>query len=482
MTTTRDPLNSDRSLTTFAMSMALPAATTMGNAANGPPLTCTSAVALSPGVTTLAVIPVPRSSLARLRALPDETRVYFGHEYTETNLRFALTLEPGNEALRGKYEWVLQRNREHQPTTPTTIASEKQTNPFFRSHSSELRETLRRQFPDLAFSPYVTSAVLSRSGDQMEGGYLFGVDFAQEAKVNRILAEGLKHRVPGEFEVMIGKTLKEQFMLAEGDKLTYIFTQMEPGGLALTPKIKRFENVTTFDSGLSAYDKGFSYTTLSSLQKVLGVPENLYDGIHVHSENPEADIIRIAAALPETVAVRGWWEDNGNFFAALEMEKTALFIVLMLIILIAAINIISSLLMTVMNRRSEIALLISLGASKQEVKKVFLILGIVIGALGILTGTILGFLGMWILGTFEIISLPADVYPTSTLPLDLSVIDFFSIIVGAFVIAAIFTPPDVVSQFMLAMPLWLLYELGLFLARFVNVPKKDEEAEEATAK
>ncbi len=116
------------------------------------------------------------------------------------------------------------------------------------------------------------------------------------------------------------------------------------------------------------------------------------------------------------------------------MEKTALFIVLMLIILIAAINIISSLLMTVMNRRSEIALLISLGASKQEVKKVFLILGIVIGALGILTGTILGFLGMWILGTFEIISLPADVYPTSTLPLDLSVIDFFSIIVGAFVI------------------------------------------------
>jgi putative ABC transport system permease protein len=312
---------------------------------------------------------------------------------------------------------------------PLTIQSK-----FFGSVDAQLVDNLRTQFPDLAFSPYVTSAVLSRSGDQMEGGYLFGVDFAQEAKVNRILAEGLKHRVPGEFEVMIGKTLKEQFMLAEGDKLTYIFTQMEPGGLALTPKIKRFENVTTFDSGLSAYDKGFSYTTLSSLQKVLGVPENLYDGIHVHSENPEADIIRIAAALPETVAVRGWWEDNGNFFAALEMEKTALFIVLMLIILIAAINIISSLLMTVMNRRSEIALLISLGASKQEVKKVFLILGIVIGALGILTGTILGFLGMWILGTFEIISLPADVYPTSTLPLDLSVIDFFSIIVGAFVI------------------------------------------------
>jgi len=305
---------------------------------------------------------------------------------------------------------------------------------FFGTVDTALVEKLRVEFPDLVFSPYVTSAVLSRSGDQMEGGYLFGVDFTQEAKVNRILAEGLKGRVPSGFEVMIGKTLKEQFLISEGDKLTYIFTQMEPGGLALTPKIKRFDVVTTFDSGLSAYDKGFSYTTIASLQKILGIPENLYDGIHIHSANPEADIHRLAAVLPDTVSIRGWWEDNGNFFAALEMEKMALFIVLMLIILIAAINIISSLLMTVMNRRSEIALLISLGASKQEVKRVFLILGIVIGALGILTGTILGFLGMWILGTFEIISLPADVYPTSTLPLDLSVIDFFSIIIGAFVI------------------------------------------------
>lgn len=305
---------------------------------------------------------------------------------------------------------------------------------FYGTVDTALVEKLRLQFPDLAFSPYITSAVLARSGDQMEGGYLFGVDFAQEAKVNAVLAEGLQHGIPEGFEVMIGKTLKEQFMLQEGEKLTYIFTQMEPGGLALSPKIKRFIPVTTFNSGLSAYDKGFSYTSIDAMQKILGIPENLYDGIHVHSPNPEADIHRISAALPDTVSIRGWWEDNGNFFAALKMEKMSLFIVLMLIILIAAINIISSLLMTVMNRRSEIALLISLGASKHEVKKVFLILGIVIGVLGITTGAILGFLGMWVLGTFEIISLPADVYPTSTLPLDLSVIDFFSIIIGAFVI------------------------------------------------
>jgi putative ABC transport system permease protein len=109
----------------------------------------------------------------------------------------------------------------------------------------------------------------------------------------------------------------------------------------------------------------------------------------------------------------------------------------MLIILIAAINIISSLLMTVMNRRSEIALLLSLGASKKEVKKVFLFLGMIIGSLGIVTGSLFGFLGIWILGTFNIISLPADVYPTSTLPLDLTAGDFFSIIIGAFVIVVL---------------------------------------------
>jgi hydroxyacylglutathione hydrolase len=89
------------------------------------------------------------ASLAKLRGLPNETKVYFGHEYTETNLRFALTLEPDNEALRKKYEWAVECNRKHEPTTPTTVASEKETNPFFRWHSPELRESLRRRFPDL---------------------------------------------------------------------------------------------------------------------------------------------------------------------------------------------------------------------------------------------------------------------------------------------------------------------------------------------
>ncbi len=88
-------------------------------------------------------------SLSKLMALPDATKVYFGHEYTEKNLRFALTLEPHNAELQQKHAWAVQQTRKNQPTVPTTIASEKATNPFFRWASPELRATLHRQFPDL---------------------------------------------------------------------------------------------------------------------------------------------------------------------------------------------------------------------------------------------------------------------------------------------------------------------------------------------
>lgn len=128
---------------------------------------------------------------------------------------------------------------------------------------------------------------------------------------------------------------------------------------------------------------------------------------------------------------------NGNFFSALALEKRALFIVLMLIILIASLNIISSLLMTVMNRRHEIALLLSLGAYKEEIKKTFFYLGSIIGGGGILFGVLLGFLGIYLLGSFNIIDLPADVYGSSKLPLELSVIDFISIVIGAIFIVGL---------------------------------------------
>jgi putative ABC transport system permease protein len=308
---------------------------------------------------------------------------------------------------------------------------------FYGAVNEELLLNLQTKFPNLSFSPYVQSAIMARSGSRLEGGYLFGVDFKSEVKVNSVLKEAIKDQSFDKFDVLIGKTLKDEFGLSNDDKLMYIFTHVEPGGMNITPKIKRFSVKGFFDSGLSAYDKAYNYTTIASLQAMLNLPSNQYSGIHIFSQNPQEDIVKIKEHLSTSVSIKGWWEDNVNFFAALELEKASLFIVLMLIILIAAINIISSLLMTVMNRRSEIALLLSLGATPAEIKKVFLYLGIVIGTSGIFAGVIFGMSGLWVLSTFDIVHLPKDVYPTSTLPLDLSIKDFLSIVVGAFVIVII---------------------------------------------
>ena len=305
---------------------------------------------------------------------------------------------------------------------------------FYGAVNDNLLIDLQTKFPNLHFSPYIQSSVMVRSGSKLEGGYLFGINFKDEASVNSVLADAIDGRKFKKFDVIIGKSLKQEFDLYKDDKLMYIFTHVEPGGLSITPKIKRFKINSIFDSGISAYDKAYSYTSLDALQTIMHMPSNMYDGIHIYSNTPHEDIIKIKEILPISVTVKGWWEDNLNFFAALEMEKASLFIVLMLIILIAAINIISSLLMTVMNRRGEIALLLSLGTTTGEIKKVFLYLGIIIGIGGIFAGMFFGLSGIWILSTFDIISLPKDVYPTSTLPLDLSLVDFTLIVVGAFAI------------------------------------------------
>jgi len=319
---------------------------------------------------------------------------------------------------------------------------------FYGAVNDRLLLDLETEFPNLEFSPYVQSSVMARSGSKLEGGYIFGVDFKREAKVNSVLKEAIDKANFKKFDILIGKTLKEEFYLHTDDRLMYIFTNVEPGGLSITPKIKRFKVRAFFDSGLSAYDKAYSYTTLSALQVLLHIPYNQYSGIHVFSDKPREDIALIKNYLPRSVSIKGWWEDNLNFFAALELEKVSLFIVLMLIILIAAINIISSLLMTVMNRRSEIALLLSLGATSSEVKKVFLYLGIVIGVSGILAGIVFGMSGLWVLSTFDIVQLPKDVYPTSRLPLDLSLQDFLFIVFGAFgiVMASAYYPAKKASE------------------------------------
>ncbi|MBE3022210.1 MULTISPECIES: ABC transporter permease [Campylobacter] len=300
-----------------------------------------------------------------------------------------------------------------------------------------LTSQLKEKFPELKFSPFISSQVIYRGSNSLEGGILFGVNSADEKQINSIVNEGLKEKELNGYDILIGKGIKDQFRLNENDKITLIFTKADPGGFSLIPKMKRFDVASSFESGLVAYDKAYAYTSAEALRKILEYPDGVYDGVHVYSLKPFDDIKRIQEALPVGLKAIGWWQQNGNFFSALALEKRALFIVLMLIILVASLNIVSSLLMTVMNRRQEIALLLALGASKNEIKKSFFYQGLVIGGGGIVFGLILGLFGIWLLGNFNIINLPADVYGSSKLPMELSLFDFGMIIVGAIIIVAI---------------------------------------------
>jgi putative ABC transport system permease protein len=293
--------------------------------------------------------------------------------------------------------------------------------------------SLQAKFPELLFSPYYSTQVITRNDGSVEGSLLYGVDFDKERALNPVFAKA-ESNATGIFRVVIGDSLANEMNAYIGDKVTLYFSEQQAVGFGTMPLQKRFEVSGIFDSGLKAYDKAIMYTTLEAIQRLLKREKGIYDGIHIYCEEPLQMIEKIRAVLPDNVLAEGWWQQNGSFFSAMEMEKKALFLVLLLIILVASLNIVSSLLMTVMSRRSEIALMRTLGATRREIRDIFFRLGLVIGAGGIAAGTLSGLLGIWILKTFDIISLPADVYGTSKLPVDLTLTDFILIITGTAII------------------------------------------------
>ncbi|MEA3492714.1 MAG: ABC transporter permease [Campylobacterota bacterium] len=292
---------------------------------------------------------------------------------------------------------------------------------------------LKEQFPHLQFSPYYSTQVITKNDGFVQGSLLYGIDFAQESRINPVFAKA-KGQNSSRFKVVIGDSLANDMNAYQDDKVTLYFSEQQAIGFGTMPLQKRFVIDAIFDSGLNAYDKAIMYTTLEAFEKLLKRKKGFYDGLHIFTDEPLEEIDAIRKALPETIIIEGWWQQNGSFFAAMEMEKKALFLVLLLIILVASLNIISSLLMTVMSRRSEIALMRTLGATKNEIKGIFFRLGVIIGIGGIIAGTLLGVLGIWLLKTFDIISLPADVYGTSKLPVELTMSDFGLIILGTTII------------------------------------------------
>ena len=315
---------------------------------------------------------------------------------------------------------------------PLTVVS------YTNGVDKSLIEKIHSKYPDLKLSPYYVTQAISKNDTDIQGSMIYGVDFDKEAAINKIFKQAISDSNKSrKYSIVIGDALASEMMAKKGDKILLYFSKQQPVGFGTVPLQKRFKVAGIFKSGLQAYDKGIAYTTQKALRSLLKKDSNIFDGIHIYCNNPMQMKTKIAAMLPDGVNIEGWWQQNGNFFTAMEMEKKVYFLVLLFIILIASLNIISSLLMTVMSRRSEIALMRTLGAGKREISAIFYRLGLIIGSMGIVAGTILGFIGMWLLKNFDIITLPADVYGSTKLPVDLPLSNLILIIAGAAIIVLV---------------------------------------------
>jgi lipoprotein-releasing system permease protein len=207
------------------------------------------------------------------------------------------------------------------------------------------------------------------------------------------------------------------------------------------PAMKRFEVVGLFESGMYEYDGSLSYIDLEDAQKILNMKGSV-TGIEVRVDdiyNARNIAKKIVSELGFPYWARDWMQMNHNLFSALKLEKTVMFIILALIVLVAAFNIASTLIMMVMGKTKDIAILKAMGAMDSSIRKIFIYKGMIIGAVGTSLGVCLGFIICKLLEKYKFIQLPGDVYYISTLPVRLEALDVFMIASAAMVICFLAT-------------------------------------------
>jgi lipoprotein-releasing system permease protein len=203
--------------------------------------------------------------------------------------------------------------------------------------------------------------------------------------------------------------------------------------MGMVPRMKKFKIVGIFESGMYEYDSSFLYISLKNAQDFINMP-GVVTGIEVKTD----DIYRVKEIASGIVRDLGysywtkdWMEMNRNLFAALKLEKITMFVILILIIMVAAFNIVSTLIMVVMEKNKDIAILKSMGATASSIMKIFIIEGLVVGVVGTLLGTIGGYALGFLLSEYKFIKLPSDVYYISTLPFRIDSLDSILIAISA---------------------------------------------------
>ncbi|NBV89692.1 MAG: FtsX-like permease family protein [Betaproteobacteria bacterium] len=289
-------------------------------------------------------------------------------------------------------------------------------------------------------------------GDRLQGVLVRGIDPAQEPAVSegltRLRTGSLAQLGQQRFAAVVGSELASQLGLAQGDPITLVTAEPSAGLTGVLPRMKQFEVVGIFSSGHYEYDSGMVFVAQADAsaffrdQGITGVRARLSD---LHRAPWVA--AELSAELPATIQVRDWTRENSAWFAAVQLEKRMMFIILVLIIAVAAFNLVSMLVMTVMDKRSDIAILKTLGAQPRSILFIFMIQGASLGLLGVVAGTLLGSLGAWqidslVAGLESLIGfqlLPKGIYLIERLPSDLRLSDVLQISLTAMLLSFLAT-------------------------------------------
>jgi len=244
-------------------------------------------------------------------------------------------------------------------------------------------------------APFIATQALLARGEDMRGTLIRGIDPAREPDVTDLAvgmkSDALARLVPGEFGLVLGGELARSLGVQPGDKVTLVAPsgQVTPAGVV--PRLKQMTVVGTFDSGHYEYDSTLALMHIEDAQRVFrlegptGVRVRLKD-LH---QAPEV-AAELAGTLTDQLLIRDWTRQNRTWFAAVQLEKRMMFIILTLIVAVAAFNLVSTLVMTVTDKRADIAILRTLGASPASIMGIFVVQGAMVGVIGTLAGLLLG--------------------------------------------------------------------------------------------
>ena len=303
-----------------------------------------------------------------------------------------------------------------------------------------------------AVAPFVLTTVTALRDTYSQSADMYGVALDPEGpavtEMESQIQEGAHDLGPtasGLPPVLMGSRLAARMQAFIGDTLTLIAFEnltVDPMGMP-SPSIRLYEVTGTFTTGMYDYDIKNIYVPIEAAQEQLGIQDgDRVGGLGVRVRDPdEAGPVSdsIQAALGYEFLAISWSTTNGALFSALELEKLAMYLILTLIVVVAAFNIVSTLVMVVVDRTREIGILKSMGMTDRMILRIFMIQGLSIGVIGTTVGTVLGLVIAWALDTFEIIKIPAEVYFVEKLPVSIHAADVGMIVGVSLLIAFLAT-------------------------------------------